>query len=226
MIADELLNPLLPALKPTDSVGKALDWMEEFHTAQLAVVESGQYLGLVNEEVLLETDDNTPVDDVQPQHSTVFAYDYQHLMEVLQLAQSHHLDLIPVLDEDRQFVGSITLHELLLKFAEQLGTQETGAVLVLALEERDYSMAEISRLVEANETKIVSSYFSNTPLENDLSNANHTGRLTIKLNRRDVNAVVATLERFGYSVQSAFANEPLESADRDRLDALFRYLDL
>ncbi|MCY7353101.1 MAG: CBS domain-containing protein [Cytophagaceae bacterium] len=226
MIADELLNPLLPALKPTDSVGKALDWMEEFRTNQLAVVESGRYLGLVNEEVLLETDDTTVVDDVQPQHSAVFAYDYQHLMEVLQLAQNHHLDLVPVLDEDRHFVGSITLHELLLKFAEQLGTQETGAVLVLNLQERDYSMAEISRLVEANETKIVSSYFSNVPLENDLSNADHTGRLTIKLNRRDVNAVVATLERFGYSVEAAFANEPLESADRERLDALFRYLDL
>lgn len=226
MIADELLNPLLPTLKPTDSAGKALDWMEEFRTSQLAVVESGQYRGLVNEENLLETDDATPIDDVQPQYATVFAHDTQHLFEVLQLAQVYHLDVVPVLDEDRHFAGSITRNDLLSRFAEQLGTQEVGAVLVLTVDERDYSMAEISRLIESNETKIVSSYFGAHPTDDALGLAEVGGRLTLKLNRRDVAPVVATLERFGYTVEAAFANDPLENPDRERLDALFRYLDI
>lgn len=225
MIADELLNPLLPALKPTDSAGKALDWMEEFRTSQLAVVEGGEYRGLVSEETLLETDDSTPIDDVEPQLPTVYAHDDQHLFEVLQLAQVYHLDVIPVLDEDRHFAGSITRGDLLNKFAEQLGTQEAGAVLVINLDERDYSMAEISRLVESNDAKIISSYFGATPGDDELG-VPLPSRLTLKLNRRDVGAVVATLERFGYSVEAAFSNEPLESPDRERLNALFRYLDI
>jgi predicted transcriptional regulator len=226
MIADELLNPLLPTLKPTDSAGKALDWMDEFRTSQLAVVEGGEYRGLVNEENLLETDDTTPIDDVQPQYATVFAQDNQHLFEVLQLAQAYHLDVVPVLGEDRHFAGSITRSDLLTRFAEQLGAQETGAVLVLTLDERDYSMAEISRLVESNDAKIVSSYFGSTTADETLGAAPTGSRLTLKLNRRDVGAVVATLERFGYTVEAAFASEPLETADRERLDALFRYLDI
>jgi len=224
MIAYELLNPLLPTLKPADSAGQALDWMEEFRTSQLAVVEGGQYRGLVSEETLQETDDSTPIEEIQPQHPTVFAGETQHLFEVLQLAQRYQLDVIPVLDEDHRFAGSISRTELLSKFADQLGTQEVGAVLVISLSERDYSLSEISRLVESNDVKIISSYFGTAAGE--LAEEETGSHLTLKLNRRDVNAVVATLERFGYAVEAAFASEPLESADRGRLDALFRYLDI
>jgi len=35
---------------------------------------------------------------------------------------------------------------------------------------------------------------------------------------------VATLERFGYDVEEAHANDPIESVDQERLDMLLRYL--
>ena len=49
-------------------------------------------------------------------------------------------------------------------------------------------------------------------------------RLTLKLNRRDITPLVSTLERFGYTIESAFANVPIESVDQERYDALMRYL--
>ncbi len=37
--------------------------------------------------------------------------------------------------------------------------------------------------------------------------------------------MVATLERFGYAVESIFGNAKLENPDRHRLDLLLRYLE-
>jgi acetoin utilization protein AcuB len=67
--------------------------------------------------------------------------------------------------------------------------------------------------------KITSSFYTSAAygLEN-------RPRLTLKLNRRDVTAVVSTLERFGYTIDAAFASAPIDTLDRDRLDALMRYL--
>lgn len=222
MIADELINHTLPTLKPEDSAAQALDWMQEFRVGQLALVEDEAYRGLIDEDVLLEiSDDEMPLSEVQPQHPEAYIYYSQHLLEALQLAQEQQLDIVPVLDEQKQFAGTIPTNDLLRKFGQLLGMQEPGAVLVLNIEERDYSLSEISRLVESNDVKILSSYFTSTTYDSDAPST-----LTLKLNRREIAPVIATLERFGYEIEAIFANEPLLNPDQERLGMLFKYLDI
>jgi CBS domain-containing protein len=221
MLANELLNPLLPALKPTDSVEQALAWMDEYRVSQLVVVEEEAYRGMVSEEILLDADPDQLLAEIEPLFPETFAMPYQHLFELVRVARLHEWEVVPVVDEARQYVGGISRGQLLDAFAESLGTQEDGAVVVLVVEDRDYSLTEVSRLVESNEAKIISSYFTSGQYETD-----QPGRLTLKLNRRDINPVVATLERFGYAVEAIYASEPLETPDRERLDQLFRFLNL
>lgn len=222
MIADELINHTLPTLKPEDSAAQALDWMQEFRVGQLALVDDTDYKGLIDETVLLDfPNDDIAVEHVQPQHAEAFVYHSQHLLEALQLAQAQQLDVVPVLDNERQFAGTIPTNDLLKKFGELLGLQETGAVMVLNLDERDYSLAEISRLVESNDVKIVSSYFTSASPTQEAPST-----LTLKLNRREITSVVATLERYGYDIEAIYANEPIENPDQERLGMLFRYLNI
>jgi acetoin utilization protein AcuB len=221
MLADELLNPLLPTLKLTDSVEQALAWMEEYRASQLAIVDEEHYRGMLSEEILLDADPDQLIAEIEPLFIDRFATRYQHLYELVRLARLHAWETIPVVEEERIYVGSISRSQLLDAFAEALGTQEDGAVVVLVVEDRDYSLTEVSRLVESNEAKIISSYFTSGQYETD-----QPGRLTLKLNRRDINPVVATLERFGYIVEAIYASTPIETPDRERLDQLFRYLNL
>jgi hypothetical protein len=135
------------------------------------------------------------------------------------MVMQQRMDVVAVLNEGREFIGTVSTAELLRQFAQELGVQERGAVLILSLNERDYSMAEISRLVESNNVKIISSYFSSAAY-----GMPDRSRLTLKLNRQDITAVISTLERFGYQIEAAFANTPVESIDQERLDSLLRYL--
>lgn len=221
MTAEELINHALPALRPTDTVGTALDWMEEFRVSQLPLVEERIYQGLISENILENTDSDVFMAEIQPDFEHIFANQHQHLLEILSLTQENGLDAIAVLDDNQAFLGTIAKQDLIDRFAQQLGSKETGAVLVLAVNERDYSMAEISRLIESNDTKIISSYFTSVSPE-----YNYKDVLTLKLNHRDITKVVATLERFGYTIEAAFANDPIASPDQERLDLLFRYLDI
>lgn len=220
MLAVELIDPMLPSLKPTDLVGQALEWMQEHRVGQLVLTDQGDYRGIVSEELLLDVaDDERPLGDVMRLFEKTYVQEDQHLFEVLGLVIQHHMEVVAVISEERVFSGTISVNELLKQFAQELGVQEVGAILILNMNERDYSLSEISRLIESNNVKIVSSFFSSASYgQPDRS------RLTLKLNRRDITRVISTLERFGYHIEAAFANAPVENIDQDRLDSLLRYL--
>ncbi|CAG5071863.1 hypothetical protein DYBT9623_03844 [Dyadobacter sp. CECT 9623] len=221
MLAISLINPMIPVLKPTDSVSTALDWMDEFGVKQLIVADMGIYEGIVSEDILFEIHDTSEIlARIIIQHKDIFASEDQHPYELLRLVNQFGLRIIPVLHDDRTFAGSILANDLIEHFVNELGVQEKGAVLVLKIAERSYSLSEISRLIESNGTKILSSYYSSGEVYDPTNEA----RLTLKLNRTNITPIIATLERFGYDIEEAHANDPIESFDQERLDMLLRYL--
>ncbi len=219
MTTAEMINHELPILKLSDTVGKALNWMEENRIAQLVVADDGRYAGIVSEDILMNYEEDLPLSEVMLQFSEIFLFDYQHIYEALAFIAKYQLAIIGVVDEEQNFVGNITTADTYSKFAELLGSHEPGAVLVVSIKNRDYSLAEISRLVESDNAKILSSYYSgNTHLNND------SASLTMKINRESVTSIIATLERFGYTVEASYAHEPIESIEQERYDMLMRYL--
>lgn len=219
MLAKDFVNHVLPVLKPSDTVANAMDWMEEFRVGQLVIVEGATYVGLATHDALVEQEEDTPLAALQTDFSGIYVTSYQHLFEILSLTQQHGLEVVAVLNDEGVFEGTIIVKELLDAFAKSLGTQELGAVIEIAVENRSYSLSEISRLIESNDTKVISSYYSSG---NEINNFRDT--LTLKLNRKDINHVVATLERFEYEVVAAYAYEAMDSPDKERYDLLMKYL--
>ncbi|NBP68126.1 MAG: hypothetical protein EBU52_05230 [Cytophagia bacterium] len=81
-------------------------------------------------------------------------------------------------------------------------------------------MANISRLIEENNAKILSSLVKEDPIENSRL------RLILKINQTDLSRTVATLERFGYRVIGRYQEQQQEPANKERIDMLLRYLDI
>lgn len=221
MLASTLINPIIPTLKLTDSVGMALDWMDEFRVSQLIVTEGNSYKGIVSEDILLDLPNQSEaIDKIMLQYTDVFATEDQHPYELIRLVNQYNLTIIPVVGEDKELRGSIPVSDLMEQFAAELGVQEKGAIIVLKIAERDYSLSEISRLIESNGVKVLSSYYSSSESAHPLEES----RLTLKLNRTHITPVIATLERFGYEIEEAHANDPIDNVDQERLDMLLRYL--
>ncbi len=104
-------------------------------------------------------------------------------------------------------------------FSQSAFIQSSGGIIVLSINQLDYSLSEISRLIESNDAQILGSSINVD--KNDFSKF----RLTLKINREDLTHIIATLERFDYKVIAKYHEAVNTSNDKERLDLLMRYLD-
>lgn len=221
MIAEDLINHMIPPLKGSDDAHKAVVWMEEFRCHQLPVVEDGNLLGFISEEIILEENDiEKKVKDFHLIGRNCTAQLDSHFYDILRVASEHKLQLVAVLNPDQTYFGVITVQDTLSSFAQTAAVQMPGGILVLSMRFVDYSMSEISRLVEENHAKILSSILKEDPVETEMI------RLTLKINQLDLSRIVATLERFNYKVIGRYQESKPFGDEKGRIDMLLRYLDI
>jgi len=221
MIAEELINQMIPPLKVYDTVDKALRWMDEFRVNELPVVSNRKYMGLATELRLIElTDRSQALKDVELEYQDVHVMQHQHFYDVMEAAIKNKIQVVPVLDDDQEYIGIITINDTIAAFGQMSALQGQGSILVLSMPERDYSLSQISRLIEEENVKILSAYVS--PDEMDPFQI----KLTLKLNTTDPSRIIATLERFEYRITAQFNDGNDNDVGRDRLDMLLKYLDI
>lgn len=221
MIAEDLINHMIPPLKGTDDAHKAIVWMEEFRCNYMPVVEDGKLLGFISEEIILETNQiEKSVKDFNLVGQNCYVHMDTHFYDILKVAADHKLQVVAVLNEDLSYAGLITVQDTLTSFAQTAAVQLPGGILVLSMNHVDYSLSTISRLIEENHAKVLSSIVKEDPLDSTKL------RLTLKINQVDLLRIVATLERFGYRVIGRYQEtKPVEDG-KDRIDMLLRYLDI
>jgi len=219
MIARQLINDMIPPLKLTDTVQKAINWMEELRVNQLPVIDGGKFQGLITENELLQSDKlGSQLSDLRLTEKDCFVFDHQHFYDILKVASQYAVEIIAVLDREQHYKGVITVQDTVIAFAQTAAVQSPGGIIVLSLKQIDYSLAEISRLVEANGAKILSSGITNDPIDPEKV------KLTLKVNLTDLSTVIATLERFGYKIIAKFQETTMEVQEKERLDILMKYL--
>ncbi len=221
MIAEDLINHMLPPLKGTDDAHKAIVWMEEFRCAYMPVVEDEKLLGFISEEIILESNDiEKNVKDFDLVGQNCYVHLDTHFYDILKIAANNKLQMVAVLNQDQTYCGVITVQDTLTSFAQTAAVQLPGGILVLSMNHADYSLTEISRLIEENRAKILSSIVKEDPLDPVKI------RLTLKINQLDLSRIVATLERFGYKVIGRYHETKPIGDEKERIDMLLRYLDI
>jgi acetoin utilization protein AcuB len=218
MDALSLISYSVPPLKLSDTGVKAHMWMNDFHVRHLPVVENGKLLGLLSEdEVLNFVDAESSIKDSKPVLLTKFVPSEKHLYDIMKLVVNFNLTVIPVLNNEGEYMGLITIEDLIRKLADTGSIAHPGGVLVLEMAPRDYSLSEIARIIELENATILSSFIS-SPYGKDVL------ELTLKLNKEDLKHVVATLERFDYNVKNSFYESEYLDSLEDRYESLMRYL--
>ena len=90
MLASEIVITEIPSLTVSDSIAQAIEWMDEFKVTQLAVVDDYKFLGIINENYLLNIDD--PVDRVADHVQflqKIHAYENEHVFEIVKKVQQN-----------------------------------------------------------------------------------------------------------------------------------------
>lgn len=221
LLAKDLISEGIPSLRLNDTGQKALNWMEIFRISHLSVVDDREYVGLISDQAIYDLNlADQLMDDcreylVQPKIEID-----QHIYEVVSLISEWKITVVPVLDLHHQYKGVITVFDVAQHFADLVAVKEPGGVIVLELSPMDYSLAQITRIVEENDAKILSLYVSRY----DDSTAI---KVTLKVNVVDLSPIIQTFVRFDYTISGVFMDDSkLKDLYGDRFDQLMRFMNM
>lgn len=218
MLTRELLSQTLPHLRLQDKVYQALQLMNDNNVTHLPIVEAEKFIGVISEEDLLQAEnDNSALSELQQSFSDVSVKDDEHFLKAVQLAADSGLTVVPVVNEENELVGTLAYNELLKFSSEFMSLSEPGGLIVLEMESNQYSFGEISKLVETNDAQIT---------QLNTSNDGETGmmQVTIRINKPEVSDIVATFQRYDYTVKYFFGEELYGNELRSNYDNLMNYL--
>jgi CBS-domain-containing membrane protein len=142
-----------------------------------------------------------------------------HITSVLDHFAKHQLSILPVLNEQQECVGVVPQKNLNEMLALYLGVAQPGAILVFSISPYQYSLAEMSRLVETNNAQIVQ-------LNSIFDEATGAFIITIKINKEEAQAIVSTFQRYEYQLLHYFGNTPINNDIEDHYHHLMNYLDV
>lgn len=214
-----MISSTIPTLNLEDPVAQALELMSEFHVSQLPVVDNEKYLGLVFEEDLMNVDENAVLKTIDTHFSKVAVNANSHFIEAVQTVNDYNLSIVPVVDKESEFIGVIPSDALLRELGKITGASIPGGVIVLEMEQRNFSFSELSKLVETNDAQI-------TQLNSYWDNNSSAFLVTLKINKFEISDIIATFQRYEYTVKYYFGEELYVNELKSNYDHLMNYLNI
>jgi CBS domain-containing protein len=184
-------------------------------------VNNQDFLGLISDTDIYDM--NQPEEPVGNHALALlkpYVFDDQHIFEVIGLAAKLKLTVVPVLDHNNHFKGVITTNDLIRSIAGISSMDQPGGLIVLEMTDRDYSLSQISQIIESNNLRVLSMYITSPSDSTKLE-------VTLKVNSNDLVSVIRTFERYSYDVKSWVASD--DAMDRfysERFDLLMKYLNM
>lgn len=221
MEVNNLISEIIPFVKLSDEISEVLNWMDIFKISHLPVVQENKYLGLLSDtQIFDENKIDTKVIAYQSLLDDTFVQENQHIYEVIELAVRKKISVIPVLKQNENYFGVIRFVDLAQEFFKLMEIENPGGILSLELNNYDYSLSEISQIVEGNDAKILNLYVNSNKDNNRLE-------VTLKINKTDLSGIIQTFQRYNYKIKSIYGNNhQIDALLKDRVDMLLKYLDV
>ena len=219
MLAVQLINTSFPSVHLLDKASFALQLMEDYDVQHLCVVTDEKFVGIVDKNTLLDTHASAVIATLQNEFIVASVQADEHFLAVAKLLSLHELTMLPIVSTTADLLGVITTKQMLAVLTSHVGADTKGGVIVLEMEQRQYSFGEIARLVETNDAYVTQ---LNTTTDQQ------TGMLlvTLQINRIEVSTIVATFQRYDYSVKYYFGEENYQNELKENYNHLLSYLNM
>lgn len=216
-----MLSEVIPSLRTSDTGQTALNWMDIFKVSHLPIVNDKELLGLIGESDIYDL--NMPEEPLGNHQLSLFrpyVLYHQHVFEIMELASRLKLSVIPVLDDAKMYLGVITIPDLLHYFTSFSALTSPGSILVLEVNFNNYSLSQITQIIEGNNARILGVCISTIPDTTQME-------LTIKLNVTDITSINQAFNRYGYTVIGTYMkHDDEEELMEKRYNLLMKYLSI
>lgn len=219
MIASELISPNISYLSPENTTSEAKAMLEDYCLCHLPIVKDNMLLGILPAEAINnELEQDRKLAEYKEDFILSWAHSQQHFLDIFKQIGDKELTLLPVVEQGNQYIGAIEIASLLNHFANLYSFNEPGGIFTLTIPYRNYDLSEISRIIESNNSKILSLF---TQIDEDA----YTLTVTIKVNSQDLKNLQATFERYDYYINVHQTYDTRADEMKERYDLLMKYID-
>ncbi|WP_252191129.1 CBS domain-containing protein [Polaribacter sp. Q13] len=215
---DYILEEIKP-LRLKDAVKSAQKVFKNYPITHFPVIENNKLLGSFAEDDLQTIENN---EDELVEHAyllnSFFADEKATVLELLKNFADNDTNIIPVLNEYKDYIGYFDLRDVLDVFSTSPFMVEESETLIIEKLSNDYSMSQVVQIIEASGGKLLGLYISEKNTD--------TIQVTIKVISDEINEIMQTFRRYDYKIISMHENDIYLEDLKSRSEYLQKYLEM
>ena len=206
------------AIDSQETIAAAQEFFIDLHFSHFPIVEEGIYIGSIAADDLETFDTDKKVGDYKYTLEHFFARSNMIWLDVLEVFAKNHTNLVPVLDETNKYVGYYEIEDIMKFFHETPFLKEAGGIIIIKKGILDYSMSQITQIIESNNGKLLGLFISDSDAESI--------EVTIKMSLGAMNEIIQTFRRYNYEIVSEHHEDNYINNLKERSDYLDKYLNI
>ncbi|TNE74401.1 CBS domain-containing protein [bacterium] len=220
MLIRSCLNTTYPTLQESSSAVDGYEFMKSEGVSVLPVLDENQVcIGLISEQELFSDLGVKELKELFEYRNPLTIHQDSSCLEGLKLVSHSGFDVLPVIDSTGRYIGVAPRQMMLEELAKSMNYEIPGTVLVLLIEQRDFILHNLIRIIEQEHVQVLSCGTSMVEDEPSLV------RISIKLNQYDTGKVQSALRRHSYLIESV-SDRVFEQDIIDKADEFLHFLNL
>ena len=214
-ITEYIVNDFNP-LTTQSTVKEALKLCKEFPITHIPVADNGLYIGCIS-----QTDIYTIENKEELLKESLDIFDHfqmnnnESLLELLTIFADNDTNIIPAV-VNQKYLGYIDLNDVLDVFSQTPFLNSEGFILVIEKNTKDYTMSEVSQIIESNKAIVLGCYES--------KRTNDKVEITLKISSQEINEIIQTFRRYNYTIITEHKDDIYLEELKNRSDYLQKFL--
>lgn len=214
----DYINTDFKAIDSSKTIVEAQGFFYDLTFSHFPVLQDGVYVGCIALDDVDTFDLEKKISDYRYTLETFFARNSMMWLDVLEIFAKNHTNLVPVLDDSNQYLGYYELEDIIKFFHETPFLKEPGGIIVVQKAILDYSMSQITQIVESNNGKLLGLFISEATVD--------SVQITIKISLGGMNDIIQTFRRYNYEIISEHNEDNYINNLKERSDYLDKYLNI
>lgn len=206
------------AIDSQDTIATVQDFFDDLTFTHFPVLEEGIYIGSIASDDIETFDSDKKVIDYKYVLEGFFVRTNMIWLDVLEVFAKNHTNLVPVLDETNKYMGYYEIEDIIRFFHETPFLKEEGGIIIIRKGILDYSMSQITQIVESNNGKLLGLFISEADVE--------SVQVTMKISLGPMNEIIQTFRRYNYEIISEHQEDNYINNLKERSDYLDKYLNM
>mgnify|MGYP001968559171 FL=1 len=217
MLNQHIINDLTP-LEADAKISELRVVFNQLTYSHIPIQKNGVFLGCLSENDIYCFDSGKIINDILYAIEGFYVKKNSTWLNVLGEFASNDCNIMPVLDSKNNYLGYYQLVDIISLFNKTPFLSEPGGIIIVEKAYNDYSLSEISQIIESNNVKLLGLFVSSQ--EDDMT------QITIKIENSGLNAIFESLRRYGYNIILGHEDDEFLKMLKDRSSYLNRYLNL